>query len=790
MAVLSTHTTERSSSLTNATRNSAFAGLAALLLVALVAALAVSRQSAPAAVGASAPPAEFASGRAMKYVQSIAQRPHPIGTAEHAAVRDYILREMAALGVEAAVQKTTVVSDDDGTPSIAASVENIVGTLKGTGNTKALMLAAHYDSVPTGPGASDDGSGVATLLETLRALKAAAPLKNDVIFLFTDGEEMGLLGAQAFVDEHPAAREVGLVLNFEARGTTGPSYMYETSEGNGWLIGELAKAAPRPVTNSLLYEVYKLLPNDTDLSVFKRAGMKGLNFAYINQSTHYHTQLDNVRTISESSLQHQGSYALGLARHFGNLDLQTTSGGNAVYFDLLGAFVVRYPAAWVIPLTILTLLLFGVVVAVGYKKRLLTLSGMALGFVALLVSMVVAWLVVTLAWRLLSSLHRDYTAMSYGDTYNSNLYFYGFIALTVAVVSLIYLLFGRKISVVNLWMGAMIWWVLALLATTLLLPGATYLFTWTLLPALLALLLILLTTREGASPWTRLAVLLVGAIPLIILFSPLLQTLFVGLTVASSALVMVVLALVLGLLIPQLNLLDGMNRWLLPLASVLVCVGFLYAASTTSRFDASSPQQDNVFYALDGDTGKAVWASSSSRADDWTSQFFAAQTQTAEMPAFFPGRPWKFLNGETQSAALASPQVEVLADERNDAGRTLRLRVTSPRQAPVMSLYIDGDAEVQGTSVNGKPFRQEAASGAQPTTAAKTWGLRYYGLPPEGIELTLVSKSPQAVKVKAVDQSYGLPSTSNVTFKARPEGFVPAPLPLSDSTLVSKSFTF
>ncbi|MCA1568689.1 MAG: M20/M25/M40 family metallo-hydrolase [Acidobacteria bacterium] len=783
-----TKTIERTPSPTTATGKSRLTGLAALLLVALAACLSVYRQSPPAAVAASAPPAEFASGRAMKYVQSIGQKPHPMGSQEHTVVRDYILRELSALGVEPEVQKTTVLSKRDVTPLVAGSVENIIATLKGTGNTKALLLAAHYDSVPSGPGASDDGSGVATLLETLRGLKAGTPLKNDVIFLFTDGEEIGLLGAEGFVDEHPVVGDVGLVLNFEARGTAGPSYMYETSEGNGWLIEEFAKVVPRPVTNSLLFEVYKLLPNATDLSIFKGAGLAGLNFAYIDQPTYYHTQLDNPRTIDERSLQHQGSYALALTRHFGSLDLRTNSKANAVYFDLLGAFVVRYPASLVVPLTILTVLLFIAVVVLGYKRRRLTFSGMMLGFVALLLAMIAAGLVVMLVWRLVSGVHSEYAAMTYGDTYNSKLYLVGFIALTLAITSGIYLLFGRRVSVLNLWVGAIIWWMLALILTTLLLPGASYLFTWTLLPGLLSLLLLMLSTREESPAWKRLAVFFVGAVPSVILFSPLILTLFIALNVTSSALVMVVVALLLGLIIPQVNLADGMYKWLLPSISLLLCVGFLIAASMTSKFDASHPRQDNVFYALDGDRGQAVWASTGSNTDEWTSQFFSTKMETIEMPAFFPGRPWKFLTNEAQVVSLAPPQIELRSDDRTEAGRTLRLNITSARQAPVLSLYVDAETEVRGTLLNGKPFKQETA-GAK-NTAGNSWALRYYALPAEGVELVLTSKSAQPVRITAVDQTYELPSIPGTPFKPRPAGVIPAPHPLSDSTLVSKSFTF
>jgi Zn-dependent M28 family amino/carboxypeptidase len=297
----------------------------------------------------------------MQHLRVISRSPRPIGSTEHKLVRDYILKELTALGLTPDIQKTTVGVPGRGNVVVAGTVENIIATLKGTGAGKAVLIVGHYDSAPTSPGASDDGSAVVAMLETLRALKAGAALMNDVIFLFTDGEEVGLLGAKAFVDEEPAAKRIGLVLNLEARGYGGPSVMFETSEGNGRLISEFARAVSSPIANSLSYEIYKRLPNDTDFTVFKGAGLEGLNFAYLKGINYYHNRLDSIEQIDEGSLQHQGSYALALARHFGNLDLSSIKENNAVYFNVLSSILIRYDAVWVMPLALLVALLFAVV---------------------------------------------------------------------------------------------------------------------------------------------------------------------------------------------------------------------------------------------------------------------------------------------------------------------------------------------------------------------------------------------------------------------------------------------
>ena len=759
--------------------------LIVLLLVLGVVSFTVYRVNAPSPKSANAAATEFASGRAMMHVHNIAQRPHPMGSVEHAVVRDYIVKELTTLGVKPEIQKTMVVSDRSNTPVIAGSVENIIARVNGSSNTKAVLLTAHYDSVPTGPGASDDGTGVASMLETLRALKAGPPLKNDVVFLFADGEEIDLLGAQAMVNKTPAVDDIGLVLNFEARGSSGPSLMFETSDGNQRLIEEFAKAAPRPLTNSVLFEIYKRLPNDTDFSVYKQAGLPGANFAHIDQSPHYHTQLDSVTTLNEGSLQHQGSYALALTRHFGNLALPVAANGNAVYFDVLSAFVIRYPVSGVAPLTALIVALFATVVVFGFRRKHLTVSGIAFGFVAQLLSMVGSALVVSLVWRVGGLFQGEYRALTYGEIYNSRLYLFAFTALTLAITSSLYVLLGRKRSVSDLWTGALLWALLFLLLTTFAMPGASYLFAWPLVFSLVALLISFIWNRKETRSRKQLALVSVGTIPAIILFVPIIQILFVGLTVNSSALVMVVVALLFGLLVPQLNLVSSMNKWLLPAASTGICLVFLVSAIVTSNFDANHPKKNELFYAFQADTGQAVWASSNSRADEWTSQFFSSAAKVAELPDFFPNGKWRFLTSEAPAEGLTAPKIEVVSDNRSTDERTLRLRVTSTRQAPVLSLYVDADAEVQGTHINGEVIKQ-TSSGGDPAQK-NTWSLRYFALPADGIELTLVSQSAQPIRIKAVDQSYGLPLGSS---RPRPETVIPAPVPLSDSTLVSKSFSF
>ena len=541
-------------------------GPIALLCIALFAFLSIYRQAPPSVVAAGAPPTEFSSGRARKHVEEIARRPHPIGSAEHAVVRDYILQELISLGLDSSVQKTTAISRRRSMPRLGGTVENVFARVEGTSGGKAVMLACHYDSVPTSSGASDDGSAVAALLETARALKAGPPLKNDVLFLFTDGEEAGLLGASAFVDENPWAKQVAVAFNFEARGTRGPALLFETSPDNFYLIKEFAQASPHPNTNSLFYEIYRLLPNDTDFTVFKRAGIPGLNFAFIDPVTNYHTQLDSIENLDERSLQHQGSYALSLARSFGNGELPAAR-GNAIYFDLFGAFIIYYPASMVIPLAVLLIVMFAAVMIVGIRKRNLTIGGIGLGALASLLALGGSWLLVSLVWWIIRGVHSQYDLMPAGDTYNSRLYLIAFAALGLAFTSALYVLASKWVSVQNLWAGALIWWLVLLVLTAFLLPGGSYLLAWPLFFSLLALGLTLVAKGYARGSVRAQAAPLVGAVTGVILFCPLIYLVFIGLTVSMSGAVIVMLALLLTLFLPQNALMKSKKRWLMPFAS-------------------------------------------------------------------------------------------------------------------------------------------------------------------------------------------------------------------------------
>lgn len=740
--------------------------------------------TSPAPTPLTAPPEEFSSGRAIRHVAAISQRAHPVGSSEHAAVRDYILKEIAAIGLHAEIQKTVAINAQEGGPVLAATVENILARMPGTDSRKAVLLAAHYDSVATGPGASDDGAGVATLLETMRCLRVGPALKNELMFLFTDAEENGLLGAKAFVDENPAAECVGLVLNFEARGIGGPAIMFETSRGNEWLIDEFAKAAPRPVANSLSYEIYERLPNDTDLTIFKSARLQGFNFAYIRGLNYYHTQIDSVENLDQGSLQHHGSYALSLALHFGNLGFEIgeeKERGDAIYFNIPGSKLVRYPVAWALPLSLLCAIIFAAVLALGLSRKRLTLRGILFGFFAFLSSILASAIVVSVAWRVINGLRSTDVSVTATLPYNDVLYLVAWVMLAIALTSALYLWFGKRTSIENLTVGALLLWLILALLTSLSLPGGSYLFVWPLLFSLFAQAFVFIANNEPPGSLKLLAVLLISALPAIVLIVPMIYFVFLAIGLGIPSLLAIMTTLTLGLLVPHIALMSKPKKWLLPGMALLVSAICILAASLTLGFDNSHRKSDSLFYALSADSGKAVWVSFDEQPDEWTSQFFNGPVERGSISDYAPVNYDRFLKSDAPPLEISPPNVTVMNDTSTGDLRVLSLHIISTRQAPVIMMVVDQGAQILSTTINGRRVAH---------ADNRSLLLGYFAPPKEGIDLTLESKLSGVITMQVSDQSYGLPESPGISFRARPESAMPAPLPFSDSTLVTKSFSF
>ncbi len=302
----------------------------------------------------SAPVNQFAAGRAMPDIAFMALAPHPMGSAANARVRDYLIGRMTGLGLSPRIQrgqgdfqrafgeKTLIVGGD---------VENVIGVLPGRDpRLPALTLMAHYDSVPGSPGAADDITGVASVLEVVRAIKVKGVPERDVMVVFTDGEEAGLLGATVFFRDDPMASHVGFIMNLEARGGGGRATMFETGQNNGGAIDLYRRTAPRPAANSLTVFLYKHLSNDTDYKVPKAKGIAGLNYAFIGRQFDYHSPSSTVAALDQGSVQHIGEQVLSTARALAFASALPARTPDEVYGQVVGHLTLAYPAwgGWIL----------------------------------------------------------------------------------------------------------------------------------------------------------------------------------------------------------------------------------------------------------------------------------------------------------------------------------------------------------------------------------------------------------------------------------------------------------
>jgi len=658
--------------------------LLGLLLLVLAGALGIARHMPPPPLPADAPGERFSAGRALRDVEAIAQAPHPSGSAEHARVRAYLVARLHALGFDAEVQQTLAVSRKYAS---AMPVANIVARRKGSGTGKAVMLVAHYDSVPMGPGASDDGAGVAAVLETARWLGTQPAFRNDVILLLSDGEEFGLAGAEGFVAAHPWAKDVGLVVNLEARGHAGPAILFETSAQNAALIAGVSAVMPSAVANSLTYEVYKRLPNDTDFTVFKRAGLVGVNIAYLQGVTHYHSAQDTPGNVDRASLQHHGEYLAALLTAFGNAELPLPRRDDAVYFNAPWGGLAHYAPAAALPLAGFGALLVAGLMVQARRRGELGAWRFGLALLRVLALLVGAAALGGVLWAGLRRANPNFHWLSNGDGYHTDFLMYGLIALLGAGA----LAFSGRGPADR----AACWspWALLALASAALLPGASWLFAWPLLAGAAGELAAQADGRRSAL-WRAL-----GLAPLAFFVVPLVWLLFVAL---GPSLLAGIAVLAMLAMLPLAALIGNLRGPAAYAALMFVGLGLTGTGLARSGFGPDAKKPNHVIYLLER-TGEppsrgARWLAADEETDAWTGQFLGAHPQLASVPSLAHSQP--LLQADAPVLDLPVPQAGIVADEVRNGTRQLTLHVET--HANVLALLAEGESEVRAIRIGGQ----------------------------------------------------------------------------------------
>ncbi len=756
--------------------------LLSFVFILLVAIIAVSYLVPPAVVPASAPVTEFSAERAIENLKVIAREPHPTGSIANARVRDYLVEQLKREGFEPQIQRAGVASlmEDFSGPYGAGTVENILARLKGSNSTGVVLLMAHYDSVAPAPGATDDGSGVVTVLETLRALRNGAAPRNDVVIVFTDGEELGTVGVQAFVDEHPWAKEISVALNLDAGGSCGLASISETKRLHEWLVREIAKAVPHPLTAS-----FDLFPRFAGLdSTELDSAIPTLDGGYSGCQTAYHTRMDNLQNLDPRSIQDEGNYTLAVVRDLGNLDLKRTRVEHRlVYFSFFGRLII-YPMTWVLPLMIITLALFIGVLLLAFRRGRLSGRGLGLSLLLWPAAAATASGAVLFLWWVLQALHL--VNSSFESAYNAQTYALGFLALTITGTSSLYVTFRRKASATELTIGAFLLCMALLVLTYFFAPGTSFLIMWPLLFALLALGMGFVLDRPD-SKFLKMAQLICAGIP-VFLFTLLLGYLVIGLgpgLMETMVYLTIFTVVLLALLAAQLEVMTARRTWLLPGACAVLGLSFIAFGALHSGYDTQHPRPDTIAYWLNADTGKGSWISLDERPDGWTSQFLTGRIEREKIDIFVAPGGESVLKTDAPPLKLPAPEIVMLDDSISGNERILRLRLTSLRHADVLWVALEKVTVLRAT-IGGKKLPSKMV---EPND--RLWGFYYAVPPPDGIELDIAVGLADAPRLTLSDQTNGLPDTPGLHIKPRTEDQMPLHYyPAFDSTiLVSHSIS-
>jgi hypothetical protein len=732
---------------------------------------------------ANTPLNEFSTLRALAHLEVIAQRAHPLGSEDHGRVRNYLIKELQKLGLTTEIQEGYAIRNWGN----LAKPKNIIARLKGSEEGKSLLLLSHYDSAHhSAVGASDAGSGVVTILEGLRAfLSEEKVLRNDIIVVFTDSEELGLNGANLFVNKHPWSQNVGLVLNFEARGSGGPSYMLiETNGGNANFIKEFIKANPDyPVANSLMYSIYKMLPNDSDLTRFREDGdIDGFNFAFIGDHYDYHTSRDNFERLDRETLEHQGSYLMPLLHHFAENDVSNLKSlEDLVYFNVPALGLLSYPFTCIIPMLILTVALFMVLLLYGLKRGRLSFGDIGRGFVPFLLSLICAVVIGLGLWKTLIFLYPNYSEMLHGFTYNGYTYIWSFSLLSLGVCFWLYGKFYKPGATASFVIAPIIFWIVICSAIALKLKGASFFV----IPTLFALLSLFILIRQRKPNLILMALI---CFPLLMIMSPFIQMFPVGLGLKNLVISCVFVVLIFGLLVSVFGFLKHQRRW----GSLLIISGLmgLVIAHINSDFNEDNAKPNSLVYVLDLDKKEANWATYDKKLDDWTMPYFEStlNSMSSNFDNVFASKYNTRFNyiSEAPLKNINSPKDTIYSDTVIDGKRHISLKIEQQRTVSRFDVYADPALifekfALNGVSVyipkgNSKPFENRESDRL----------FTYYVTDNEPLHMEFVIPYDQQTAFDIYESSNDLLSNSLFSVPPRRSDMITKPFVLNDAVILKK----
>ncbi|NER15370.1 M20/M25/M40 family metallo-hydrolase [Leptobacterium flavescens] len=723
---------------------------------------------------------EFSTERALKHLKIISEKPHYVGSEAHAEVGEYLIDQLNELGLKAHTQEGYNIN----ARGVFNKSINILARIEGREKGKALLLLSHYDSgASTSLGASDDGNGVVTILESVRAFLARGKQpKNDIIILFSDAEELGLKGAQLFVDEHPWAKNIGLVINFEARGSGGPSYtLMETNDGNKELIKHFSRANPKyPVANSLTYSIYKMLPNDTDLTVFRENGdIEGFNFAFIDDHFDYHTAFDSYDRLDRTSLEHQGTYLMPLISYFSEANLsELKNKEDYIFFNLPVLKLIYYPFSWIFPLLILAFVLFFFLVGYGLKMKKLVFSKLFLGFIPLLISLIICTVIGYFGWGILTGIYPHYNDFRQGFTYNGYLYIGAFVALCLSVCFWTYGRF-KHITTENLLVAPVLIWLIINTLVGLYLKGAAYFI----IPVIITLIAFYILIHQEKP---NKLLLFLCIVPGLLILTPFLKMFPVALGLRMMVSTTLFTALIFGISLPVFGYFK--RQKLIGTIAFVISLVFFIGAHFKSGFNTTDRAKPNsLVYILDADQERAIWGTYDTQLDDWVTQNMGDQIKDRRTmdPESVIGRYGpEILNymSDAPFKNILPPIIEIEKDTLIEEKRLLKINISSQRNVNRQDLFINRDLKIYRASVNGVPFSEDHLKNHRGRLLSHIMSNNNSVV----LELEIPKKNDN-VEMTLYESSYDLLENPQFSVLPRPKNSIPMAFRLNDGIIVKKS---
>jgi len=718
-------------------------GLAAIAAICIALALAwlARTRDIPAA-----PPAAIDTIRMQRHMASLAASPRPIATAANAAARDYIVKQLRGMGLQASVQRTTVQKSTiqywGGTHYTVGVVHNVVaripGSAPGRDSRPALLLATHYDSGKTTLGAAHSALPVAALLETARALSAGRAPANDIVMLFADGEEVGALGAQGFAERHPLARRVGLALRFDSMGSGGPVTLLDASNAGGAVLGALPDAAPGVEGSSLLAGLYKLLPETPRIGPLGRLGAPALLFANTGKGFDGERVLDSVERMETALPARLGETMLGLARHYGDADLARGAHGARAWFTVPGLGRVQHSAILCWTLAALA----GLMVVRGYQQALArsgeTAAPLVQGFFGVALVLLAARMALWEQRAELAALTRlpdSGPALAYT------------IVASCLFAAGLYLI-RRFAGAAPVFLGTMAWLLAALVLALLLAPETACLLAWPLVAALCAWMAL------PAMPnlLLQLTLLAAGLLPALLLLVPALGDSWTAMAPRGHYLPSLAIAVLLACF-ASLFLLLPVGRWVAA-AMALACAGCLAlptqeARPAPSETPALAPER--LVYFKDMNSWRAYWLLPPDPLDGWSKSLFPNLAKpSVHVDVFGWHSPRQWFAIAPREDAIAYPEGYLLRMPRPRKGggpRQVEFTLRSKNLAPHIELWAAGTKPLAST-VNGRVVSSKET----------IWSMSLYGMEDTLLRFTFDIKPEDLLAVVVEERIPGLPT--------------------------------